>query len=326
MLCFEVLDNAVEGSCGCQKLFCRCCLSQALESDRRSRCPQCRETVRTEDIQIAHRAIRAQLETLTRRCPRPGCGWTGPLAARRDHECLPLKLEQALAANATLEKQLAEKDARILKLESHVAEVEQKATQQGGLLQELLRLHQGVVASPRISSSCGANKSIVGTSTEEPHWKLWGSRAPDRRIHASIEEQRSWSDQMGRWHAYRSREATHEGLLRWCLRVPQRPRNAYIEVAVAADRGGHPSKISWLSCSTSQGHAQAPLWGQYVEVLADMARGRAIFTVGPTRQSMKEVASEEVRVHGEVWLTCHVRTLQLQNPEAAGADAVFEFR
>lgn len=186
-LCFQVLQDPVEGRC-CQNPFCRPCLSEALGRDQR--CPLCRGGMHVEDMQVAHRTIRTRLGMLMRRCPRPGCSWTGLLEAPLDHDCLPVRLEQALAENVDLEGKLAknrelevkleekerelesemqQKDAKISELEGRLAEFEQKATERGGLLQELLHLHQRLVANDDVSASSasGANTSGVGTDAGE---------------------------------------------------------------------------------------------------------------------------------------------------------------
>lgn len=126
---------------------------------------------------------------------------------------------------------------------------------------------------------------------------------------------------------YESREATSTGLLQWCLRVPPEPpsdhiSSLYFRVGVIAD-GSPPD--TWLEVIDST-EFDTPPWGDYIVVVADLARGRVVFGMGPTRESVTEVDCYEVPRDQAVKLACFTQHLLVQNPDAAGADAVFELR
>eukprot|EP00933_Yihiella_yeosuensis_P024580 TRINITY_DN19069_c0_g1_i1.p1 TRINITY_DN19069_c0_g1~~TRINITY_DN19069_c0_g1_i1.p1 ORF type:complete len:255 (-),score=40.23 TRINITY_DN19069_c0_g1_i1:142-906(-) len=155
-VCFEVFEEPV--FCGgrpCQHVFCRECVTRALEattcqtanvrhstdSDEGSdeevqlkigQCPSCRAPMRVEDLQ-PHQVMRSLLDELTVRCRR-ACGWTGRRDALAAHEspgpqqCPVLKLESARAELALLSGaggELRERDKRIRVLEQRVEEQDQ---------------------------------------------------------------------------------------------------------------------------------------------------------------------------------------------------------
>lgn len=204
-LCFEVLQDPVEGSCGCEKPFCRPCLARAVEGPRR--CPHCRVALRLEDMHVAHRTIRARLDALQRRCPRPGCSWTGLLEARHDHQCLPARMEQVLRENAELRNQVAktqselkeksglleaereqkrlrvsEKDAEITQLKGRVAELTGVSDEMEGVIRQLSNLQQRLQANTGTGASNSSTQRGAGTSstaTPIPRMPLPPRRRPE---------------------------------------------------------------------------------------------------------------------------------------------------
>lgn len=316
-LCFEVLQDPVEGSC-CQNPFCRRCLSQALTRDQR--CPLCRKAMRAEDMQVAHRSVRSRLGKLMRRCPRHGCGWTGLQEALRDHECLPAKLEELegklAAKERELEAKVAEKERKIAKLESRAGELERKAAEQGALLCKAM----GLLTNAGISSPVSDGDAAQAAGSQEAEPTQGSRRRSSRTIHAGIVlNRRSLT------HAfYESPEATRKRVLKWCLRAPLGAADfsgPFIKVGVIADNAEPDDFLAAISSNDPW----MVLSGPYLALEVDMASGYATFLMGATRQSMAQVFGSVVHADRSVRLAVTTRNLRLQNPDAAGPDVVYEF-
>lgn len=227
-----------------------------------------------------------------------------------------------------LEKTLAEKDAKIAVIEARLAEVVHKTAGPGSGLD-----------SPDDGSTCSTTSAGSSSARTSGSWS--GSRVTTRPWEATCVEavvadvvSSPMPEARGVLvHAstmvscgsrfYESLETTLNGVLRWCLWVtPEKPPCGFIKVGVAADGARQGSYLAALGTLDSP----VSLWGQYIEVVADMANGRVVFAVGETRHSMTEVTSHEVPTDRAVRLTCKTGLLCFPNPGATGADAVFEFR
>mmetsp|Transcript_64106 Transcript_64106/g.119196 ORF Transcript_64106/g.119196 Transcript_64106/m.119196 type:complete len:136 (+) Transcript_64106:78-485(+) len=85
LVCFDVLLDPMECP-KCQTLVCRACSDQW--KNYKVTCPSCRADSVTMQ-QVAHRAIRAQLDGLLVRCPNRRCAWIGRFDQRAGHTCHP---------------------------------------------------------------------------------------------------------------------------------------------------------------------------------------------------------------------------------------------
>mmetsp|Transcript_2315 Transcript_2315/g.4846 ORF Transcript_2315/g.4846 Transcript_2315/m.4846 type:complete len:295 (-) Transcript_2315:366-1250(-) len=133
LICQEVLLDPKE--CGCEVAFCAACIGDWLQRGK-NECPNCRQYLSHETLKRAHRSVVAAINNLETRCRQPGCGWTGQLDARANHECQPKKIAELTARAAALEAQLGGKNERITELTERVDRKRKRVDELSGKLKE----------------------------------------------------------------------------------------------------------------------------------------------------------------------------------------------